>query len=354
MSLPRETSSAAHLAARLSGRAELASAVAAAARRAGETGDWVEGADALLHANAGEAALLAFLRAVDNGEGFGAAGVALADICRETNAGTALVAIEAWQRLGRPRWWPALTRLAREAPESFALGLHQAGAALAAGGEDGFADFVAVGLKASGSDPARRQRFFVLEDPLARRVLSRGEADGFGANERRLAAFMTALIGRIPFLRPFPAPPGRPPARRVSIANGVILFPESFPGAPAETIERLYRAAAAHAAAHRLFGASPWKLGALKPLQVALIGLMEDARVERLGDGPLSRTGAAMGAIPTSRVPKAELRPPCWRAWPVRFSNRGFTTPTGSWLRRGDYSMRPTWPTPPRCAPSAA
>ena len=282
MSARRGTSSVAYLAARLSGRTALESAIAAAGRRASETGDWVEGADALLHANAGEAALLAFLRAVDKGDGFGAAGVALADICRETNAGTALVAIEAWQRLGRPRWWPALTRLAREAPESFALGLHQAGVALAAGGEGGFADFVAVGLKASGSDPARRQRFFALEDPLARRVLSRGEADGFGANERRLAAFMTALLGRVPFLRPFPAPPGRPPARRVSIANGVILFPESFPGTPAETVERLYRAAAAHAVAHRLFGASPLKLGALKPLQVALIGLMEDARVEIL------------------------------------------------------------------------
>jgi uncharacterized protein YegL len=280
--VPRETSSLADLAARLSGRTALETAMAAAARRASEAGDWAEGADALLHANAGEAALLAFLQAVDSGDGFGAAGVALGDICRETNAGTVLIAIEAWQRLGRPRWWPTLTRLAREAPESFSLGLHQAGVALAAGGEGGFADFVAVGLKASGSDPARRQRFFALEDPLARRVLSRGEADGFGANERRLAAFMTALLGRVPFLRPFPALPGRPPARRVSIANGVILFPESFPGAPAETIERLYRAAAAHAAAHRLFGAAQWKLGALKPLQVALIGLMEDARVERL------------------------------------------------------------------------
>ena len=203
MSARRGTSSVAYLVARLNGRTALESAVAAAGRRAGETGDWVEGADALLHANAGEAALLAFLRAVDKGDEFGAAGVALADICRETNAGTALVAIEAWQRLGRPRWWPALTRLAREAPESFALGLHQAGVALAAGGEGGFADFVAVGLKASGSDPARRQRFFALEDPLARRVLSRGEADDFGANERHLAAFMTALLAASRFCAHF-------------------------------------------------------------------------------------------------------------------------------------------------------
>ncbi len=274
--------SAADLAARVSGRSTLEIAIAAAGRRASETSDWVDGADALLHSHAGEAALLAFLSAVDNGDGFGAVGMALADICRETNAKLALAAIEAWQRLGRPRWWPALTRLAREAPESFALGLNQAGTALAAGGEPSFANFVAVGLKAGGGDAAQRRRFFALEDPFARRALSRGETDGFAANERHLAAFVTALLGRVPFLRPFPAPHGRPPSRRVSIADGVILFPELFPGVPAETIKRLYQAAAAHAAAHRIFGAPRWKVGSLKPVQIALIGLMEDARVEAL------------------------------------------------------------------------
>ena len=298
MSALRETSRIEELTARLAGRKTLENAAVAAGRRAGEAGDWVDGANALLHANAGETALLAFLRAVDDGGGFGAAGTALADICRETSATVALTAIEAWQRVGRPRWWATLTRLAREAPESFALVLNHAGTALATSGEAGFADFVAVGLKAAGADAARRRRFFALEDPLARRALSRGENDRFAANERRLAAFVTALLGRVPFLRPFPAPPGRPPARRVSIAEGVILFPDSFPGAPADLIDRLYRAAAAHAAAHRMFGASRWKLGSLKPLQVSLIGLMEDARVESSGDAPLSRAAATMGAIP--------------------------------------------------------
>lgn len=282
MSALRGPRSVADLAARLKGRGALETAIAAAGRRAGETGDWVEGADALLHAHVGEVALLAFLSAVDNSDGFGAVGIALADICRETNARMALAAIEAWRRLGRPGWWPALTRLAREAPESFSLGLNQAGAALAASDESGFANFVAVGLKAAGSDPTRRRRFFALEDPLARRVLSGGDTDGFAANERHLVAFVTALLGRVPFLRPFPAPAGRAPARRVSIAEGVILFPDSYPGVRAEATKRLYQAAAAHAAAHRMFGASRWKVGSLKPLQIALIGLLEDARVEAL------------------------------------------------------------------------
>ena len=305
-----------------------------------------------MHANAGETALLAFLRAVDNGDGFGAAGTALADICRETNAGMVLTAIEAWQRLGRPRWWRTLTRLAREAPESFALALNHTGTALAAGGEAGFADFVAVGLKAGGADADRRRRFFALEDPLARRALSRGENDGFAASERRLAAFVTALLGRVPFLRPFPAPPGRPPARRVSIAEGVILFPDSFPG-PADVIDRLYLAAAAHAVAHRMFGASRWKLGTLKPLQVSLIGLMEDARVESLA--MLRFPGLRRpGRRSTSALPKAERRQRCWRAWPARCLNPAFTIPTVSCPRRVGCSMKPTKRTPAPCASSAA
>ena len=207
--------------------------------------------------------------------------MALADICRETNAGTALVAIEAWQRLGRPRWWPALTRLAREAPESFALGLHQAGVALAAGGEGGFADFVAVGLKASGSDPARRQRFFALEDPLARRVLSRGEADDFGANERHLAAFMTALWAASRFCAHFQR---RQAGRRRSRQHRERRDP--VPRVVSRHPRRNDRAALPGRRGARRRPSLVRRLAietcGLKPLQVALIGLMEDARVEIL------------------------------------------------------------------------
>ena len=158
-----EDGSVADLAARLKGRSTLEAAIAAARRRVGETGDWVEGADALLHANAGEMALLAFLGAVDNSDGFGAVGIALADICRETNARMALAAIEAWQRLGPSALVASSEASCARGPESFALGLNQAGTALAIGDKSGFANFVAAGLKAGGADPAARRNFSRLK-----------------------------------------------------------------------------------------------------------------------------------------------------------------------------------------------
>ncbi len=61
-----------------------------------------------------------------------------------------------------------------------------------------------------------------------------------------------------------------------------MLLPESFPGVPPPAQEPLFRAAVAHALAHLMAGAPRQPVGTLKPLQLALIGLVEDARVEAL------------------------------------------------------------------------
>ena len=53
----------------------------------------------------------------------------------------------------------------------------------------------------------------------------------------------------------------------------------SFPG---QDPVALYRAAAAHAAAHLVYSTQKFPLRALRPIQVALVGLIEDARVEQL------------------------------------------------------------------------
>ncbi len=44
----------------------------------------------------------------------------------------------------------------------------------------------------------------------------------------------------------------------------------------------LYRAAAAHAQAHLVLGGPRFPVGKLKPLQIALVTLIEDARIEML------------------------------------------------------------------------
>ena len=243
---------------------------------------WAEGALALFHANAGAACLAAFFRLAGDAALLGRTGEEGAALCREAGGAATVAALEAWERLGRPAWWAPLQRLAREAPDCVTPALGGAGAVLEAGGIGGFTEFVALGLKACVHDRARRRRFFALEDPLARHALARGAAEGFTAQERRLKLFATALLGRPAILRPLPAAPGRPPPRRASLADGVLLLPERFPGLPADRQPALFRAAAAHAAAHLLFGAGRQPVGKLKPPQIALVGLVEDARVEAL------------------------------------------------------------------------
>ncbi len=83
-------------------------------------------------------------------------------------------------------------------------------------------------------------------------------------------------------LRSFPADNSHAPQRRASIAGPLIRLPEVFRGVHGNAARALYRAAAAHAQAHLVFGQGPFPVGTLKPLQIALVNLVEDARVETL------------------------------------------------------------------------
>lgn len=242
---------------------------------------WAAAVLALLHANAGAACLTALLRLRDEAAALEAVAEHVTDIVRQAGAAAAVAGIEAWARLREPALWPQLRRLAHEAPDCVALLAANAGAVLRSRGPDGLGDFVLLGLKAAGRDKSKRARFFALDDPLARQALAQSGSD-FAMLERRLKLFATALWGRPPLLRPRPAVPGQPPPRRAGVTDGVILLPDSFPGVPRAAQPTLFHAAVAHALAHLMAGAPRQLVGTLKPLQLALIGLVEDARVEAL------------------------------------------------------------------------
>jgi nitric oxide reductase NorD protein len=97
----------------------------------------------------------------------------------------------------------------------------------------------------------------------------------FSAVERRLAGYLRALWGR-----PFTLRPAGPRAR-VSIDGSVVRMPDLAPGHLGEGLA-LHRAAAAHAAAHLAHSTRRFPLAKLRPIQVALVSLLEDARIERL------------------------------------------------------------------------
>jgi putative component of toxin-antitoxin plasmid stabilization module len=138
-------------------------------------------------------------------------------------------------------------------------------------------------VRTANGDPERRLRFFKLEDADSRRWLHRQSGQiGFLDIEARLKPFLVALWGNAPPLRETPPNAPAQARRRPGFDGSVIRLPTTFQGFSPADSEKLYRAAVAHVGAHLKFSRDRFPLGSLKPAQVALVSLIEDARVERL------------------------------------------------------------------------
>lgn len=257
---------------------------------------WFETVLRLLEANLGASTLRAFLRIskrwprdhtmIDL--------VALGDtawhVGREsgsTNAQVILVHLpQSLRKLTKPgdlkTILAALRRLAEHAPESMPLVASRFESLLDKVDAAGFNVWLSGGLTSCGRNAAKRRAYFGLDDPLSVKLLNAGAGGQFTGLERRLAATIKAMWNKQPPLRTLQASRELPVPQRISLIGGVVRFPEAYPGIENEAAERVYRAAAAHAGAHFVFSATRFSIAQLKPLQVALISLVEDARVEAL------------------------------------------------------------------------
>jgi nitric oxide reductase NorD protein len=258
---------------------------------------WAGAVLTLAHVNSGPACLIAYWEA-SKGAADGqeiapllAAGQTAADICRYAGAQAATASLQALPAAARvlgsgpalARWWRLMDTLAQQAPESVAPVAGNIGEILAPGTIDAFENFVAAGLKFASGNRARRLSFFTLQDELARRMIARELGSvSFLETEIELKAFVTALWGKVPLLRSFPADNSQAPQRRASIAGPLVRLPEIFRGVQGDAARALFRAAAAHAQAHLVLGKGLFPVGTLKSLQIALVNLIEDARIERL------------------------------------------------------------------------
>jgi nitric oxide reductase NorD protein len=264
---------------------------------ADELEGWASGVLALADVNAGPSCLVAFWEISRNQptqDGIApliAAAHTAANICRHAGAqatAATIVASAVARRMpgtgsGLARWWRIMDDLAQRAPESAEAAALRMGEILPAGNIHAFESFVAAGLKLAAGDKRKRLKFFTLRDELARRLLEQAvDGIGFAEAERQTKAFVTALWGRPPLLRSFPAGSGQAPQRRSGIAGPLIRLPDIYRGVQGDAAYALYRAAAAHAQAHLIFGGPRFPVGQLKPLQTALVTLIEDARIETL------------------------------------------------------------------------
>ncbi|MRD73748.1 VWA domain-containing protein [Rhodocyclus tenuis] len=145
------------------------------------------------------------------------------------------------------------------------------------------------GAQAHRTDFAEQLRYFSLASEEAKAVLQQ-ERKGtlFVDIHRRIGMYLRALWGRDFFLRPSAGDFASPEGSRPFIADFFVHLPDAcddWQGLPGL---ELYRAAAAHCAAHivatsaRLDGEASSQPAQLSTLQRACVGLIEDARVEAL------------------------------------------------------------------------
>ncbi len=136
------------------------------------------------------------------------------------------------------------------------------------------------GARAHATDFAAQERYFALASPEALSILQKERKGTLLVDvHRRLSMYLRALWGRDFWLRPAA---GEGEAPRPFIADFTIHLPDALDDAPGADGPGLYRAMAAHAAAHLVHTRESMSAEGLTPLQMAAIGVIEDARVEAL------------------------------------------------------------------------
>ncbi|MEQ8346006.1 MAG: VWA domain-containing protein [Sneathiellaceae bacterium] len=259
--------------------------------------DWSAAALRLFEVNAGPAVQMAFWRLslTEARRCEAAALIATADtaggICRHCGsaaargflerAGQLLAATDGARALGP--WLDGLLDLATAGAEPLAAVLQRLEMLLGTLDGPGFRHWVESGLAVAAQDRAKLRAFFALEDPLARQLLQRSAlGDPLGKLERSLQIYLHALTEQPVRIRALPPPTADAPAQRAAFSGRLALLPESFERDEGRAGGAVYFAAAAHIAAHMTFTPGRLEPGGLKPVQLALVSLVEDARVEHL------------------------------------------------------------------------
>lgn len=139
------------------------------------------------------------------------------------------------------------------------------------------------GAQAHARDLDGQLAYFGLQTESSRAVLQK-ERRGtlFVDNQRKLNFYLRALWARAFFMRPTSGDYESRVGLKPFIDDFQIHLPDAFDAWRGISGVELYRAAAAHCAAHMVYTTAPLSAEQLNPAQRVLIGLFEDARIEAL------------------------------------------------------------------------
>lgn len=178
------------------------------------------------------------------------------------------------------RWIEALRVEDPECAQAVADRLDRLTAKLTAGG---LGRWMLAGLRRYERQPRLLRAYFQLRDPYAREALN-GEAGAqdLEAAQASLSWLLCGLSGRALAVEPLRRPTLDGPPSRPVLAPSHLLVPDSYTVLDGADRRSLYRAAVAHAAAHLRYSTAAQPVRSLKPMGVAVVSAIEDARVERL------------------------------------------------------------------------
>jgi nitric oxide reductase NorD protein len=148
---------------------------------------------------------------------------------------------------------------------------------------ESFGRWVLTGLRMYPRDHDRQLAYFQLDDPQALQALNNEAGEGsLLAALPSLSLLLHGLAGKELELQPqhqssLYGPPLRPV---LTLKN--LLIPDDYTHLDGSDRYRLYRAAIAHAVAHLSYSEPSLPVQTLKPMGIAVISAIEDARVERL------------------------------------------------------------------------
>ncbi len=180
-------------------------------------------------------------------------------------------------------WLKTIEEIIYNAPESLLAVLERTQKIVSTLTPDQFRSWVLTGLRSTGEDALRQINYFSFTDPESEKWFRHEAGDVvFTDLDRRLKLYLISLWSLRPPIRDLPASTSPLSLRRISISNGVVRIPEVFPGFHDDQAEKIFRAGLAHVGAHLVYSTKIFPLGELKPIQVSLVSLLEDARVENL------------------------------------------------------------------------
>jgi len=180
-------------------------------------------------------------------------------------------------------WLILIEKMTNLAPEALEVLLQQMNFLVEKMNVSQIEDWFLTCLRASSGDMEKRIKLLSLKDNEGLEWL--GQTAGiksFKEQENKLKIYTRAVWGMDINIKEISISNTKSSIRRTAFSNNFIRVPSSYPGFTGQLGEEVFRAAIMHAAAHMKFTNKKFEIGKLKPIQVAIISIIEDARVELL------------------------------------------------------------------------